>query len=98
MTKATHTPGPWRVDSGMGSLSYVRAKSGELVASCTWMHSDGKPIEAQANARLIAAAPDLLDALEAMWDSACTNASSTPSKAAFIKAHAAINKAKGLAA
>ena len=41
------------------------------------------------------AAPDLLEALQEMWDSACTNASATPSKKAFLKARAAIAKAIG---
>jgi hypothetical protein len=44
-------------------------------------------------ARVIAAAPDLVDALAEMYESACTNATSTPSKAAFIKARAALARA-----
>lgn len=33
----------------------------------------------------------LTEALEKMWDSACTNARSTPSKSAFLKARAALD-------
>jgi hypothetical protein len=51
--------------------------------------------KAEANARLMAAAPELLEALKMMWDSSCTNASSRPSKAAFLAARAAIFKATG---
>lgn len=57
------TPGPWRVRSG----KWVVAKRGEhegeiLIAPTYWM--ENVPEEAAANARLIAAAPDLLEALK----------------------------------
>lgn len=51
--------------------------------------------EQDANAKLIAAAPELLEALQEIWDSCCTNAASKPSKKALLMAHAAINKALG---
>jgi hypothetical protein len=35
---------------------------------------------------------ELRAALKEMYDSACTNATSTPSKAAFLKAHKILNK------
>lgn len=38
---------------------------------------------------------ELLDALAMMYDTACTNATSTPSKAAFLKALAVLSKARG---
>ena len=56
---AEHTPGPWRSDS-----PYVSAPSGEhrkIVADCDQYFSDD---ECEANIRLIAAAPELLAALE----------------------------------
>ena len=56
---AAHTPGPWRLDS-----PYVSAPSGEhrkIVADCDQYFSDD---ECEANTRLIAAAPELLAALE----------------------------------
>ena len=58
---AEHTPGPWRSDS-----PYVSAPSGEhrkIVADCDQHFSDD---ECEANTRLIAAAPDLLAALEGL--------------------------------
>jgi len=55
-TKAKHTPGPWRADDGP-ALSYdVVDPTGECVAQC-WH---------RGNAALIAAAPQLLAALEAI--------------------------------
>ena len=64
---AEHTPGPWRSD-----LPYVSAPSGEhrkIVADCDHYFSDDEceylsDDECEANARLIAAAPELLAALE----------------------------------
>ena len=53
----THTPGPWELD---GELPFIKA-NGLLVAAVVrddngrWLHGD---------AHLIAAAPDLLEALE----------------------------------
>ncbi len=46
-------------------------------------------------ARLFAAAPELLEALQEIWDSCCTNAASKPSKKALLMANAAIKKAIG---
>ena len=52
-----HTPGPWNV-TGL----YVRERDGGLVASINDLWHDQKTptAEKNANARLIAAAPDLL--------------------------------------
>lgn len=52
MTDAKHTPGPWRVN---GQKS-VRGPNLEYIANANWKNGE-------ANARLIAAAPDLLEAL-----------------------------------
>lgn len=58
-----HTPGPWFVQhsSHQGGL-LIKPVPGQVVAQC-----DELP-EMQANARLIAAAPDLLAALKALRD------------------------------
>ena len=59
-----HTPGPWTYDRSGYSL-YVNSGR-ELV---TALSMDGKRLEtSEANARLIAAAPDLLDALLMVLD------------------------------
>ena len=67
---AEHTPGPWKVGSKARMKPYVEGADGMFVASCggnapgkgnydtaTWRRRE-------ANARLIAAAPDLLEALK----------------------------------
>ena len=61
MTEPTHTPGPWAItDDFIG----VHDEQGRCIAD---MDSEGAPDigygESLANARLIAAAPDLLAAL-----------------------------------
>jgi len=107
MTKAKHTPGPWVVPdqtwrrsltvevggkelvqcpgSG-GAMSYT-----ETICTLNWSRTP----EWDANARLIAAAPDLLEALEALveqdfgakgWNDTCERAA--------LHARAAIAKAK----
>lgn len=97
MTK--HTPGPWKVEmktmvmAGRRSIcsagGYSQNFDTEKVAA-----------ENQANARLIAAAPDMLEALEAyirVWGQPPVDRFSYDSawEDAWKKARAAINKAKG---
>ena len=64
-----HTPGPWRApliggDHGTTGIIWADEPHGGVVAtvSRTVQHPD--PAEQTANARLIAAAPDMLAALE----------------------------------
>lgn len=59
-----HTPGPWDYRKGLGCKDIgprLSRQSIQGIAS-TWGLSDDK--EDEANARLIAAAPDLLDAAD----------------------------------
>ena len=96
-----HTPAPWRVSRADHDGAGVHAIA--CVAWCgvsstygqtpeTTQHIDAD--ECAANARLIAAAPDLLDALEEYHRvaNAVPYAQWTP---AMHKAHDAIAKAKG---
>jgi len=56
-----HTPGPWKYDE---TWALIHAEHGSEIAA---VHAArGTRGEAQANAHLIAAAPDLLAALEAI--------------------------------
>ena len=59
---STYTRGPWHVDS----IDQVRTKDGLVIARCERKarheYMDGK--EQSANARLIAASPDLYEALK----------------------------------
>ncbi|MCJ9707844.1 hypothetical protein LWS69_02210 [Bordetella hinzii] len=96
-----HTPGPWEVAyQDSNGQSVIKAEHIE-VATC-WHHCVGSiEKEMHANARLIAAAPELLDACMAMleWDdreqdhAVDFNARMELCRAAFNKARAAIAKA-----
>lgn len=66
-----HTPGPWNVmepaanEDGIAVVGGGQPLSSEegMVAWCQrYMHTDGHDTENMANARLIAAAPELLEA------------------------------------
>jgi len=62
-TLSQHTPGPWTVD---GNHFQIWANDGENAVASVYSTASPEPMasEARANARLIAAAPDLLAALE----------------------------------
>jgi hypothetical protein len=68
-----HTPGPWLAaakPSSVVGLPVVSTKNGRSVASVTFFALGEQFVnhdaESQANARLIAAAPDMLEALKAL--------------------------------
>lgn len=61
-----HTPGPWDVDEGDKSTIYELDAANPIAE----VFSDRSAEENEANARLIAAAPELLDALTALLDEA----------------------------
>lgn len=68
-TKTQHTPGPWKVDSGeiYGPSTLLNGeKYADMIARIPVECRDGEIItrEDEANARLIAAAPELLETLE----------------------------------
>lgn len=54
----SHTPGPWKVDR-----PYIRGTGRAIVSIESWCDE----VEDAANARLIAAAPELYEALEAAY-------------------------------
>ena len=94
-----HTPGPWIVDGDAsvrvagGHVVYAVAGNGCLIATLDSANSSRQT----ANARLIAAAPDLLEALEHM--SQCRPCGEDPWEdcEGGRKALAAIAKARGQA-
>lgn len=57
---SAHTPGPWVVDPYTGIAKEIRINDGEILLD----YDDVDHAAQEANARLIAAAPDLLEALE----------------------------------
>jgi hypothetical protein len=53
-----HTPGPWTVSHPVNMVEkHVRNENGVLICKCYWPNED-------ANTKLIAAAPMMLEALE----------------------------------
>ena len=63
--KEAHTPGPWAVYAGKGKHGerFIINETSDFVAAAQDFNSYDRDDEVDANARLIAAAPELLDAL-----------------------------------
>lgn len=104
MTQFKGTPGPWRVSEKRGDLIDIRHENNEpgamslnlaqVVARQSWLK------EAEANARLIAAAPELLQALQNLMLNYSdfrerTGRNGDPQNPLILAALAAINKATG---
>jgi hypothetical protein len=95
-----HNPGPWRVDgqaNDMAGSAIIRDAGGFPVASTrSWVKE-----QHEANARLVAAAPDLLEAAKSQvanierWLD--TGVAATPGESKYIydALKAAIDKAEG---
>lgn len=105
---AKHTPGPWEIaEDDIHGQAVVRGEHTEI-ATC-WHHCVGSlEIEMRANARLIAAAPDMLRALSILLEvyskpdmrlccdgQDCTCMGSTSHQEAEHFARAVIAQAKG---
>lgn len=59
-----HTKGEWSTNMSIGLGIKARIKSGEIIIADCYSFSEGlSDEEAEANAKLIAAAPELLEAL-----------------------------------
>ena len=105
----THTKGPWGLDfrhkdtdrkDGNGSIIEVtRLGDGCPQSICTiWtvsLHADNFDDEGRANANLIAAAPELLDALEMVRDYMHAAGKHNDISPTCEVVHNAIKKAKG---
>ena len=92
-----HTPGPWIIVENVGEIaidSPIESNNGdESIEVCVVSHQDDDPRIA-ANARLIAAAPDLLDELKsALRIFERDQVKASPAQYARIRA--AIAKAEG---
>jgi hypothetical protein len=89
------TPGPW--NQGDGSISSQRlvygGKYNVLIASTE--NNSVSLSKGKANARLIAAAPDLLEALEEIMDGYLYGCDMETKRENIAKARAAIARAKG---
>lgn len=66
MSESKHTPGPWRIfETDHGSkIIGIGSEDGAGVADAGFGLWGGDSDEARANARLVAAAPELLEALK----------------------------------
>ena len=83
--------GLWRENGNLPGVPII--KDNGLVLAHVWFNRyDQLPLEAKANARLIAAAPDLLEALKVLLDNKDNNEWLTGETAA----RAAIKKAEGV--
>ena len=66
---AEHTPGPWKINNNVGrkgELGIIADAAPCIIAIMG--NAKEWPVEAQANARLIAAAPALLEACKVVYD------------------------------
>ncbi len=95
-----HTPGPWEAKRLDSHHSHIQSENG-LIAR-TALGIDQPPEALHANARLIAAAPDMLEALEEARIALkhcveCMELNSLP-ESAFRTVRAAIAKATGAVA
>lgn len=98
---AQHTPGPWAYVRNPESTRWIIDSEPAHAIACT----AGFEPDNEANARLIAAAPELLEALEELAERAGAfnvsgvyfdEPSMTAEVAALQKAYAAIAKARGI--
>lgn len=94
MNEFKGTPGPWLIDNGraIGPKSTEDDQSYGMIIPVGWVEFDPEVEVQVANQRMMAAAPELLEALEMLV------VFTTPTKrnaAALSKAHAAIAKALG---
>lgn len=93
MTEPTHTPGPWAAKFyAPGDCYIITYGGGDNWLADVW--TDGEPVKATADARLIAAAPDLLAALATLIED-CEAHGLTDNDAHLREARNAITKAKG---
>ena len=96
MTKVAHTPGPWT--TGRSELEVVDPKGRMIAALGAEAGANQKEEEQLSNARLIAAAPELLEALEFFFNIMHDYESSLRKgyvKLALDQARAALARAKG---
>jgi hypothetical protein len=87
-----HTPGPWVGSANVHGLVHQRNKPYNIVVDLQWPQLM-TATEIDANARLIAAAPELLEELEYIVEMLANGA--MPSGSDITNGRAAIKAAKG---
>lgn len=91
-----HTPGPWAADKLLDRSAFNIFMPGYCSAGASVHHCSNSStcmggLEVEANARLIAAAPDLLERLEELLE----YSDHLRGSAVYNRAHAAIARATG---
>lgn len=61
----SHSPGPWVVKNTFSGKLFIENENRYIADVHEWFVDENKP-ESEANARLIASAPEMLEALEAV--------------------------------
>lgn len=91
MSEQQHTAGPWLIDVANYHAGHIATvdHNGQVIE--IWSETWPMPEQGPANARLIAAAPELLEALQPFANFACDE----PCACNNCKARAAIAKATG---
>jgi hypothetical protein len=98
----SYTPGPWKVETwkynnNTREVLTIQTQCDAIAQTCgIWRDGDDSSAEEAANARLIAAAPDLLAALDALTEWGCTHTGPRDDNSPhelLIAARAAIAKA-----
>ena len=96
MSKTQHTPGPWVIGGQSEAGRYISINGGGKVLARVMFSKPNDPFPSDdANARLIAAAPMLLEALQAAHDDIVSGALDPSDFPWLSKARAAIAKATG---
>lgn len=93
MNNSKHTPGPWRfdLDFDVQSVTGYPIAHAKFPSRSNSIRQPGKKLEQEANARLIAAAPELLEALKNMIN----HVGHAPDDPLFNAAKGVIAKAEG---
>ena len=95
----THTPGPWHMDTIKGFPTAIgvglEPESGARAIAILSRDSHSSKEHQEANARLIAAAPELLEACTAALDRLSVIPTFSPDRKAIALLQAAIAKAEG---
>ena len=85
-----HTPGPWHLaEVENGSIKHMVPVGPDGYSLCTVVHDGDTPFGAiymDADARLIAAAPELLEALQMLLEFPNTGPATSAARAAIAKA------------
>jgi hypothetical protein len=96
--KTSYTPGPWSAEECRSGFAVYANKSGDAVVRTEDDEGRYGPIDNEANARLIASAPELLAVLKRLCSTFCACCyGSTRAGAEWREARAAIDKAEGRA-